>query len=138
MKTVPTDRSVDDFLAAQPLDIRRQDGQVLIEMMRRVTGEEPVLWGTSIVGFGSYHYKYASGREGDFMLTGFSPRKAAMSIYIMPGFSKYGDLMDVLGKHKTGRSCLYVKKLADVDMAVLEELVRRSVIWMRGHYPTAP
>lgn len=138
MKTVPTDSSVDDFLTTQVLDIRRQDGHVLIEMMRRITGEEPVLWGENMVGFGSYHYKYESGREGESMLTGFSPRKAAMSIYIMPGFSAFGDLMGSLGKHKTGKSCLYIRNLADVDIDVLEELVRRSVTLMRERYPIAP
>lgn len=140
MKTVPTDSSVDDFLTTQVLDIRRQDGHVLIEMMRRITGEEPVLWGGNMVGFGSYHYhyKYESGREGESMLTGFSPRKAAMSIYIMPGFSAFGDLMGSLGRHKTGKSCLYIRNLADVDIDVLEELVRRSVTLMRERYPITP
>ena len=92
------------------------------------------MWGPSIVGFGSYHYRYASGREGDFMETGFAARKRAITLYIMAGFSEYGDLLAKLGKHDTGKSCLYVKRLADVDQAVLREMVERSVAWIRARY----
>ena len=134
MKTRPTQVSVDDFLDGVEPERRREDGRALLAMMRRVTGEEPVMWGPSIVGFGSYHYKYDSGREGDFMITGFSPRKTALTVYIMPGFSTYDGLLARLGKHKTGKSCLYLNKLADVDLAVLEELVATSVAWMRQKY----
>ncbi len=93
------------------------------------------MWGTSIVGFGTYHYKYASGREGDWMLTGFSPRKQALTLYIMAGFEKYQELMDQLGTFKTGKSCLYVKRLSDINLDVLEELVRESVRYMKTQYP---
>lgn len=135
-KTQPTAVSAAGFLSAVEHEQRREDGKVLLEMMRRITGEEPVMWGPSIVGFGRYHYKYESGREGNHFLTGFSPRKASLSVYIMPGFSEQADLMARLGKHKTGRSCLYINKLADVDLTVLEELVTKSVAWMRARYPT--
>ena len=101
--------------------------------MRRVTGDEPAMWGPSIVGFGSYHYKYASGREGDWMKVGFSPRKQQLTLYIMSGFSRFDELMGRLGKHSTGKSCLYIKRLEDVDLGVLEELVRESV----AHLPSA-
>jgi hypothetical protein len=93
------------------------------------------MWGTSIVGFGSYHYRYASGQEGDWPIAGFSPRKQNLSVYIMPGFEKYGDLLSRLGKHKTGKSCLYINKLADVDMDVLEALVSEAVKAMKRRYP---
>lgn len=135
MKTVPTEQSVVEFLEAVPMEARRRDGREILAIMQRITGEEPVMWGPSIVGFGRYHYKYESGREGDFMLTGFSPRKTALTLYIMPGFSEYGDLMRRLGKYKTGRSCLYLKSLGDVDGGVLEEIIRRSVAFMREKYP---
>ena len=94
------------------------------------------MWGESIVGFGQYHYKYASGREGDFLLTGFSSRKQALTLYIMAGFSEFGALMNKLGQYKTGKSCLYIKSLADVDEKVLEQLIIRSVKYMRKNYPT--
>jgi len=135
MKTVPTEQSVEDFLEAVPMEARRRDGREILEIMQRITGERPVMWGPSIVGFGRYHYKYESGREGDFMLTGFSPRKTALTVYVMPGFGAFGDLMERLGKYKTGRSCLYLKRLGDVDRAVLEEIIRRSVAFMREKYP---
>ncbi len=134
LKTKETDASVDDFLDAVEPDRRKRDGRILCDLMNRVTGFEPKMWGPSIVGFGRYHYKYDSGREGEFFLTGFSPRKSALSVYIMPGFSEYSDLMDKLGKHKTGRACLYINKLDDVDLGTLEELVRRSVEDMKTRY----
>ena len=96
-------------------------------MMKKITGKKPKLWDSNIVGFGSYHYKYASGREGDWFLTGFSPRKQALTLYIMPGFGDYGPLMKKLGKYKTGKSCLYIKKLEDVDQKTLKELIAKSV-----------
>jgi hypothetical protein len=126
LKTRPNEKSVEEFLAAVDPG-RQEDCRALVELMREVTGEEPVMWGPSIIGFGSYHYRYASGREGDWFLTGFSPRKRDLTLYIMAGFSKYEELLARLGKHKKGKSCLYVKKLADVDPAVLRELVERSV-----------
>lgn len=134
MKTTETDASVDAFLNTVRPDRRRRDGLALRDMMQRLTGLDPKMWGPNIVGFGRYHYKYDSGREGDFFLTGFSPRKASLSIYIMPGFGDFGPLLAKLGKHKTGKSCLYVNKLDDVDLRTLEELIQRSVDFMRRKY----
>ena len=134
MKTVPTDASVTDFIDAVENDRRREDGRAMLAMMERLTGEKAVMWGPSIVGFGQYHYKYDSGHEGDSFLTGFSPRKANLAVYIMPGFSEQSDLMARLGKHRTGRSCLYINKLDDVDLGVLGDLIVRSVAWMRNKY----
>ena len=133
-KTKPTGVSVDAFIDAVGHARRREEARVVLAMMQRVTGEAPEMWGPSIVGFGRYQYKYESGREGAWMLTGFAPRKAALTVYIMPGFSQYDDLMARLGKHRTGKSCLYINKLDDVDLAVLEELVRLSVDHMRAKY----
>src|SRR5690606_14312301 len=123
-----------EFLAAVPDEQRREDARAVLEMMRRVTGEEPRMWGPSIVGFGSYHYRYDSGRKGDAMITGFSPRKTALTLYIMPGFERYEELMSRLGKFTTGRSCLYLKRLSDVDQKVLEELVEQSYRYMKEKY----
>ncbi len=131
-KTKPTDASVEAFLNAVPDERKRADSFRLVEIMREETGEEPVMWGDSIVGFGNYHYKYASGREGDQGLTGFSPRKGSLTIYISPGFERYDDLLGRLGKFTTSKVCLYVKRLADVDEAVLRELIRDSVEVMRA------
>ena len=126
-KTVPTNASVADFLAAVPNPRRREDGQALLEMMREITGIEPQMWGPSIIGFGSYHYKYESGREGDMPIIGFSPRSRSLSLYITDGFNDYDELLSQLGKHRKGASCLYINKLADVDTAILRELITRSV-----------
>jgi hypothetical protein len=127
LKTQPHDGSVGAFLESVESQRRREDAFTVLDLMKRVTGEEPVMWGPSIIGFGSYHYKYESGREGDWFVAGFSPRKQSLTLYIMGGFSKHGELMSRLGKHKTGKGCLYINKLDDVDMEVLEELVRSSV-----------
>ena len=121
-----------DFLNAVEHDTRREDAFVLLDLLKELTGEEPVMWGPSIVGYGTYHYKYPTGREGDMPLAGFSPRKAAITVYIMAGFSRYEELMAKLGKYKTGKSCLYIKKLADVDIEVLKELIVESVEWMKN------
>lgn len=129
-KTQATDADVEKFLAAIPDPARREDCQRVRALMEAATGAPARLWGPSIVGFGVYHYRYESGREGDWMVTGFSPRKNDLTLYIMPGFANYETLMARLGKHKTGKSCLYLKRLADVDMAVLETLVRESVAAM--------
>jgi hypothetical protein len=107
----------------------------MIALMRNVTGHQPKMWGSSMVGFGSYHYHYESGREGDMFLTGFSPRKSAFTIYIMPGFERYQALMEQLGPHRTGKSCLYVKNLEVIDRDVLKEIIRDSVARMREKYP---
>ncbi|MDH3841623.1 MAG: DUF1801 domain-containing protein [Chromatiales bacterium] len=133
-KTRETAASVEEFLNGIENRTRREDGLAMLDLMREVTGEEARMWGSSIVGFGIYHYVYESGREGDAMLTGFSPRKQNLAIYVMPGFSAYDSLLDKLGKHKTGKSCLYINKLADVDLKVLKTLVRRSVQVMRKKY----
>ncbi len=127
LKTQKNDESVEEFLNGVENDRRREDSFAILELMKAVTGEEPSMWGPSIVGFGSYHYKYASGREGDWMKVGFSPRKQNLTLYIMDGFNSHEDLLKKLGKHKTGKSCLYINKLEDVDQEVLKELVRQSV-----------
>ena len=125
-KTRRTGASVGDFLTSVKNKRRREDGFTLLEMMREITKLEPEMWGPSIIGFGSYHYKYESGREGEIFLTGFSPRKQSLSLYIMDGFDGRDDLLTKLGKHRRGASCLYVNKLADVNIDVLRELVQRS------------
>ena len=135
LKTRPTGASVEAFIEAVEHPRRREDARTLLELMHRVTGEEPVMWGPSIVGYGSYHYRYASGQEADWPVVGFSPRKQNLSIYIMTGFEASDALLSRLGKHKTGKSCLYVNKLADVDLEVLETLVRASVAEMKRMYP---
>lgn len=126
-KTRPTAVEPSAFIAALNDERRRRESDALIELMREVTGEEPVMWGPSIVGFGSYHYKYESGREGDMPRAGFSPRKAAMTVYCTPGFTEQSDLLEQLGPHKTGSSCLYIRRLDDVDLDVLRQIVARSV-----------
>ncbi|RPI83800.1 MAG: DUF1801 domain-containing protein [Chloroflexi bacterium] len=125
-KTKMTDESVEDFLNSVPDEKKRQDSFAILELMKDVTKMDPKMWGTSLVGFGSYHYKYASGHEGDAGLIGFSPRKQNLTIYISPGFDEYGDLLKKLGKYSTGKSCLYIKKLEDVDQSVLRELVKKA------------
>jgi hypothetical protein len=127
LKTQKNDASVEKFLNSVENDKQREDSFVVLDLMREITGEEPNMWGTSIVGFGSYHYKYASGREGDWMQVGFSPRKQNLTLYIVDGFKNYEMLLDKLGKHKIGKSCLYINKLEDVDQEVLRELVKQSV-----------
>ena len=135
-KTRPTRASVTAFMRAVDDPGMRADAKKVAAMMRRATGKRAMMWGPSIVGYGSYHYRYDSGRQGDFMITGFSPRKQALTIYIMPGFSHFEDLLSKLGKYRTGKSCLYIRRLADVDEAVLERLIRESVTYMRAHYET--
>lgn len=131
LKTKLNDSSVDSFLKSIEADKKRSDSLLIVDLMREETGEEPKMWGSSIIGFGSYHYKSQSGQEGDWMLVGFSPRKQNLTLYIMPGFERYGDLMDKLGKYSTGKSCLYIKKVEDVDLDIVRELVNRSVEVMR-------
>ena len=134
LKTRPTALSVDAFIDAVDDEHKRTDCRVVAELMAEITGAEGVMWGSSIVGFGNYHYRYASGREGGFFEAGFSPRKRALTIYVMAGFAEYDDLLARLGKHTTGKSCLYVKRLADVDLDVLRELLTRSVAFIRAKY----
>lgn len=126
-KTLPTDEPVADFLARVADPKRRADCDTVLAMMRRATGVEPVMWGTGIVGFGRYRYTYASGRSGEWPVIGFSPRKNDLTLYLMPGFEGQQDLLAKLGKHKTSVSCLYLKRLADVDLPTLEQLVRDAV-----------
>ncbi|MBA2530771.1 MAG: DUF1801 domain-containing protein [Nocardioidaceae bacterium] len=126
LKTTPDDQGALAFVAAVPDEVRRRDAGAVLELMAKVTGQPPVMWGSSIVGFGTYHYVYGSGREGDTMMIGFSPRKAATTVYLMDGFDDHGDLLARLGPHSTGKSCLYLERLDDIDPSVLEELVRRS------------
>lgn len=127
MKTRPTGHAVEAFLESIVDARQREDCRAVAALMREVTGEEPQMWGESIVGFGAYHYRYASGREGDWFRTGFSPRKQSLTIYLTDGFEQHGELLQRLGKHKLGKSCLYIKRLDDVDIAVLRELVARSI-----------
>jgi hypothetical protein len=129
-KTQPTKASVAAFLKAVPDEQRRKDGQAVAKLMQEITGEKPVMWGPSIVGFGKYRYRYASGQEGEWPIAGFSPRKSDLVLYIMPGFDRYEALLAKLGRHKTGKSCLYLRKLSDADPAVLRELVSLSVAAM--------
>ena len=133
-KTRPTDADVGAFLESVADERRRDDAKAVCRLMQEVTGEEPVLWGTGIVGFGSVRLRYASGRELDWPVTGFSPRKTATTVYLMDGFEERSDLLARLGPHSTGKSCLYLKRLSDVDLAVLRELVAESV----RHVATEP
>ncbi len=130
LKTQKNEASVEEFLNSVADEKKRADSYAILKLMQEVTGLEPAIWGTSIVGFGSYHYKYASGREGEWFLTGFSPRKQNLTLYIMAGFDEYDSLLADLGKYKTGKSCLYINKLADVDLPTLRELVRKSAAHM--------
>jgi len=132
LKTQKNDATVKDFLNAIDHDRKREDSFSVLDIMREVTGKEPAMWGSSIVGFGSYRYQYASGREGEWFLTGFSPRKQNLTLYIMAGFDAYDAMLEKLGKYKTGKSCLYINKLEDVDVQVLRELIHHSVEHMRS------
>lgn len=142
-KTKPTPQAVTDFIASVDHAGKRADADVLDALFRRVTGEAPQMWGPTMIGYGSYHYKYDSGREGDFLRTGFSPRKAKHSIYLMGGYcdditsAKNEEILSRLGKYSQGKSCLYINKLADVDLGVLEELVRVNWEAMNRVYPPA-
>ncbi len=133
-KTQATKESVEQFIDKVADLQKREDAYTVLRLMKEITGEPAVMWGTSVIGFGNYHYKYESGREGDFLIVGFSPRKTALTLYIMPGFGRYDELMKRLGKYKTGKSCLYIKTLADVDMDVLKTLIKESVDYMNKKY----
>lgn len=137
-KTKPTTARVGDFLDTVDNPKRRGDARKVLAMMRRATGKRATMWGSSMIGFGKYRYKYESGREGEFMLTGLSPRKQNLVVYIMPGFEPFETRMQKLGKYKTGRSCLYINKLEDVDEKVLENLIADSVKLMRKRYKVKP
>jgi hypothetical protein len=127
IKTKPTTVSVAEFIEAIPDQTQRADSKAIVKLMRSVTGEKPKMWGPSIIGFGSYHYTYDSGREGDMPIAGFSPRKAATVLYGLIGTTDAKALLAKLGKHTTGKGCLYIKKLTDVDQQVLEQLIVNSV-----------
>lgn len=133
-KTQPTTQSVTAFLAAIEDDAKRADSEALAALMQRVSGYPPVMWG-SIIGFGQYHYVYESGREGDAVRVGFSPRAQNLSIYIMPGYQDFDDELSRLGKHKKGKACLYIKRLSDVDMDVLEEIIAKGLRLLAQKYP---
>ncbi len=136
LKTTQTTRSPSDFLASIEHPQRRADAEILLTLFNRVTGLTPKVWGDSIVGYGRYHYQYASGREGEFFMTGFSPRKTSSTIYIMPGYQDLSAMLGRLGKHKTGKSCLYINKLSDINLDVLEEVILYGLDYMRNHYET--
>lgn len=137
-KTKGTDRPVADFLDTVEHPRRQQDARQLDRIFQEVTGYAPRMWGESIVGYGSYHYIYASGREGDFLATGFAPRKSNLSVYIMPGYTDFSDILSRLGKHKIGKSCLYINKLADIDEEVLKELIRAGLEDLDQKWPVQP
>ena len=134
-KTQPTPVSVADFIAAVPDPLRRADAETLVALLGERSGEPATMWGPSIIGFGRYRYTYDSGRSGEMCRIGFSPRKAETVLYLTDGFPSHGELMARLGKHRTGKSCLYIKRLSDIDMAVLTQLVDDSLNWMDATYP---
>ncbi|WP_416443233.1 DUF1801 domain-containing protein [Leeuwenhoekiella sp. A16] len=134
LKTQPNDKNVLEFLTSVTPEQRRKDGIKLYELFHAVVKEPAVMWGDAIVGYGNYHYKYESGREGDWFLTGFSPRKQYLSLYLYRGFDTYEDLLSKLGKHRVSTACIYINKLADVDLMVLKELIEDSVNYMREKY----
>ena len=134
LKTKLNDGSVEGFLNTVEDEQKRKDSFALLKMMGEVSGEPAKMWGKDIVGFGTYHYVYASGREGDWMLSGFSPRKASLSIYLMAGFDQLGDELTALGKHKSSKGCLYVKRLSDIDDKVLRKMIKKSIGIMQKRY----
>ncbi|APG63307.1 hypothetical protein LPB140_11520 [Sphingorhabdus lutea] len=140
-KTTPKDNDVAQFIAAIENAQKRKDAETLLHLFTEVTGDKPTMWGDSIIGFGQYHYKYESGREGDFLRTGFSPRKANFSLYLMGGYchemtgKKMAQLREKLGKHKIGKSCLYINKLSDIDMDVLRQMILVDKAYMDEKYP---
>lgn len=135
---MPTGVDVSAFIDSVEPARKADEARQLDQLFREATGYAPLMWGASIIGYGQYHYRYKTGREGDFLATGFSPRKSAHSIYIMPGYADFGDILSRLGKHRTGRSCLYVNKLADIDLDVLAELVKAGLRDLNRHWPVQP
>lgn len=134
LKTKMNNADVDSFISALPDETKRKDCFALIKIMKEITKELPAMWGSSIVGFGKYHYKYKSGREGDWFLTAFSPRKGSITVYLMPGFKNSEKILTKLGKIKTGKGCLYIKSLSDIDIKILKELIMNSVKELKGMY----
>ncbi len=135
-KIKQTENSVEDFLNTIENEQRKKDAVEVVEVMKSITGLEPKMWGNSIIGFGSYHYKYASGREGDYFVTGFSPQKSNLSIYIIDGLGRYENLLEKLGKHKTSVSCLSITQLDEIDKDILKEIITKSFNYMCQNYPT--
>ena len=136
LKTKVNESDVLKFINHIEHKTRKEDSLILLEMMKEVSGEEPKMWGESIIGFGTYHYKYeGTGREGDWMRIAFSPRKQNLSIYLMNGYSESTQLLNKLGKHKIGKACLYINKLKDVDLNILKELMKESIDYMNKNYP---
>ena len=133
-KTVPTSQSVEEFLERIEHPQKKEDAYTILNLMKSITGEKPVMWGPSIIGFGSYHYKYESGREGDMLITGFSPRAQNFSLYIGAGSPKIKPLLKNLGKYTTGKSCLYIKRLSEVDLKVLEDIIETSHTYYKNKY----
>ena len=132
LKTQPNKKSPKEFIQAVDNEKRRKDALEMLKTMEVITGEKPVMWGDSIIGYGNYHYKYESGREGDWFLVGFSPRKQNLVLYLMDGVQRYSELLEKLGKHKTSKACLYINKLEDVEMDILKKLIRESVQHMKN------
>ena len=135
LKTKQTKQSVEGFIDTLPDEKLRNDCNTIVRIMQKVTGFPPKMWGTAIIGFGQYHYKYESGHEGDICLTGFSPRKANITLYVLAGFPGQEDLLQKLGKHKTGKGCLYIKKLEDINPGILETLIKKSFVFMKKKHP---
>jgi len=133
-KTKPTEKTVDSFIATVEDDKVRADCYTIINLMEKVTGEKPKMWGPAIVGFGKYTYKYESGRSGEICMTGFSPRKANITLYVLAGFPGQAELLQKLGKHKSGKGCLYIKKLDDINIDVLESLIKESIKFLKEKY----
>jgi hypothetical protein len=134
-KTKTGTESVADFIATIPNETLRKDCETLVEILKKISKHEPVLWRRSIIGFGKYHYKYASGYEGDSSLIGFSPGKDKISLYLMPGFAEETTLLPKLGKYKAGKGCLYIKKLDDINLSILKELAMESIDGLKKRYP---
>ena len=137
-KTKQTEQNVMDFILQVEPERRRADALILLEIFTELTGFTPRMWGASIIGFGSYHYTYESGHQGDSPATGFSPRKANQVIYIMPGYTNFSEILDRLGKYKKGKSCLYINKLADVDLDVLRQLITAGLTDLNAKWPVRP
>ena len=137
-KTKATDVSVDAFIASVEHPTRRADAVILNDLFKKVTGWQPRMWGPTIIGYGQYHYKYDTGREGDFLATGFSPRKANQVLYIMPGYQDYGPILDRIGKYKMGKSCLYLTTLKNNDLEVIAELIQAGLTDLAKKYPVSP
>lgn len=134
LKTQPNSSSIDEFINGIEEQQKKEDSFTLLKLFEEWTHQSPKMWRDSIIGYGSYHYLYDSGREGDWFLTGFSPRKRNLSLYIMPGFERYDNLMEKLGKYRTVKSCLYVRRLADINLNVLQELISQSVQYLQYKY----